>query len=226
MLDWFWHNFHSDKHADVSIGKRVKDAINKMQIALYIDRETLTCIFFEIECAESRRGVEIGFTKLNKYLRFLLRVQPATESYGTVRAAVENLKTSEKFTAHLKRSSSLEEALKRWKTQVVQELSFKIQNYCEEERNRNKFDRELLQHYLPETSLANEREVKYQNLEKQYQKRSKRSRGVEDSGIHRKTEKKTRTADRDQVRPKKVCIYFKEGKCKRGQACRFQHIIC
>ena len=82
----------------------------------------------EIECAESRRGVEIGFTKLNKYWRFLLRVQPATESYGTVRAAVENLKTSEKFTAHLKRSSSLEEALKRWKTQVVQELSFKIQN--------------------------------------------------------------------------------------------------
>ena len=52
MLDWFWRNFHSDKHADVSIGKRVKDAIDKMQFALYIDRETLTCIFFEIECAE------------------------------------------------------------------------------------------------------------------------------------------------------------------------------
>lgn len=226
MLDWFWHKFHSDNHADVSIGKRVKDAIDKMHFALYNDTQTLTCIFFEIECAESRREIEIGFTKLNKYLRFLLRVQPARESYGTVRAAVENLKTSEKFTAHLKRSSSLEEALKRWKTEVVQELSFQIQNYSEEERNRTKFDRELLQHYLPEISLTNERKVKYQKIQKQYQKRSRRSRRVEDTYIHKKAEKKARTAGHDQILPKRVCIHFKEGKCKRGQACRFQHIIC
>ena len=118
------------------------------------------CIFFDKECAETRRELEIGFKKLNHYLRFLLRVQPATESYGTVRAELENLKTSAKFTAHLERSNSLEEELLSWKIEVVQNLSFQMQKYYEEDRNRNKMDRELLNRYLPEASLSIEKEEK------------------------------------------------------------------
>ena len=224
MLDWLLQNFLPRNHAKVSIDKTVKHAIDKMQLALEIDQKTLSSVFFETECAQSRRGVNIGFQRLNHYLRFLLRVQPATESYRTVRAALETFKTSAKFTAHLQRSFSLEEALRCWKTDVVQELSFQIQKYCEEEQKRSIFDRELLQRYLPETSLTREK-GKNNETQKHYQKKSYKRRGIENSDTDRKTEKKARHSYHVQMKRKKVCIQYQEGKCQRGQACWFKHTI-
>ena len=225
MFDSVWNNFRSGNHANVSNGKSIKDAMEKMKLALYIDKKTLRFVFFETECAETRRGVEIGFENVNHYLRFLLRVQPANERYGTVCGELETVKTSEKFTAHLKRSSSLEEALQSWKTDVVQDLSFQIEKYREEDRNRNKWDRELLQRYLPETSLAMEREVNDEEIQKQYRKSSKRSTRMEDSESYTKTKKKARQSNHVGIRREKVCIHYKEGKCKRGQSCKYEHII-
>ena len=226
MFSWVWENLLSDNHAREKIGETVKDAIGKMQLALQIDKKILRCVFFEIESAQTRRGLEVGFKRLNYYLRYLLRVQPATESYGTVRAALETFTTSARFAAHLKMSFSLEEALIRYKTDVVQDLSFQIRKYCEEEDKRNKLDRELLDRYLPETSITMEKEKNGKEKQKQYQARSKRKRSLENSHIDRNTgKKKARPSDDIETRRKKVCIYYPQGKCKRGQACKFEHII-
>ena len=111
MKRWVWQMFISDHSANVNTGQKMKDAITKTQLALFGIKKTLSCVIMEIECAQSRKDVEIGFQIINDNLRYLLRVQPATENYGSVRAALEQLGTSEKFSSHVKRSSSLEEAL-------------------------------------------------------------------------------------------------------------------
>ena len=103
MQRWLWQMFISDNSANVNTGQYMKDAIKKTQLALFGIKKTLSCVLLEIECAQSRKDVEIGFQKINEYLRYLLRVQPATESYGSVRAALEQFGTSEKFSGHVKR---------------------------------------------------------------------------------------------------------------------------
>ena len=223
MQRWVWQIFSSDNSANVNTDQNMKDAIKKTQLALFNSKKTLSCVLMEIECAQSRKDLEIGFKKINNYLRYLLRVQPATENYGGVRAALGQIVTSEKFSSHLQRSSSLEEALISWKTDVVQNLSFEIQKYYERDMTRDKLDRELMQRYLPEVSLTKEEESS-DNIKSQYWRSSKRRKRMSDSDNDWNSRKKSRHENHSRDWRKNICVDFQAGKCRRGKSCRFEHI--
>ena len=223
MLSSVWQFFLSGDDADLNVSKNVKDALSKMQCALILEKQTLWSLFLEIECAQDRKGVEIGFPKINNYLRYLLRINPATESYKVLRTELEKIKTSAKFSGHLKRASSLEEALTNWKTDVLQDLSFKVLKCREEDLRRNKLDRQLLKRYLPELSSKIQNDDKIQERPKLYRESSKRRRIRGNSGDDRKYGNTSRHNYFDEMWRKKMCIDFKDGKCRRGSACRFEH---
>ena len=217
-----WQFFLSDKDINHNINKNIKDAINKMQLALILDKQTLWGVFHEIECAQDRKGVEIGFPKINNYLRYLLRIQPATESYRAVRTALEKIKTSAMFSDHLKRAFSLEEALTNWKRNVLQNLSFQLQLRYEEDLRSMKLDRLLLKRYLPEPSFKMEKDDKIQERPKQYRESSKRRRIQGNSGDDGKYVNKSRHNYHSKMGRKKCASTLKKENAREVKLAGFR----
>ena len=102
MLTWLGQLLYSRNNRNLDVQQILSQAKNKLQLLLSKDEVTLKSIFLEIEHAEDGKRLMIAFAKINNYLRFLLRVEPANETYGAVRTALENLETSVKFSSHMK----------------------------------------------------------------------------------------------------------------------------
>ena len=73
---------------------------------------------------------------------------------------------------------------------------------------RNKEDRELLQRYLPELSLTNDKVENIENKTK-FRRRSKKRKKERDSDIDRKSGKKSRRESHDKIRRKIFAVTFK-----------------
>ena len=223
MLTWLGKLLYSRNNRNLDVQQILSQAKNKLQLLLSKDEVTLKSIFLEIEHAEDGKRLMIAFAKINNYLRFLLRVEPANETYGAVRTALENLETSVKFSSHMKRALSLEDALNRYKTDVVQTLSSHLIKSQEEDIRRGNFDRELIRRYLPQptSNTKLQEETKENSLpSRQIAKRRKSER---DYYPVKQTRSKIYT-DHERLRRKNVCISFLHRKCNRGKACKFKHI--
>ena len=84
MLTWLGQLLYSRNNRNLDVQQILSQAKNKLQLLLSKDEVTLKSIFLEIEHAEDGKRLMIAFAKINNYLRFLHRVEPANETYGAV----------------------------------------------------------------------------------------------------------------------------------------------
>ena len=95
MFSWFWQVPSLSSDTNIDVEQSISDGIEKLHLLLSKDDITLTLIFQKIENAQDHNELLQLFAKINRYFRYLLRVEPSHETYGRVGKAVENLDTSQ-----------------------------------------------------------------------------------------------------------------------------------
>ena len=112
------------------------------------NNETLLQVLCETESTESREGIEVSFEKLNDTMRYLLRVDQRREYFSHVCSALMNFELSEKFIDHLLRANSLREAMRSYKSDILQNISFNLRKRKREDLEFKEMDQELIDRYL------------------------------------------------------------------------------
>ena len=202
----------------------VSDAMEKLVLLLSKDKKTLKGIFLEIENAKDAKGLLAGFVKINNYFRYLLRMEPSFDTYGSIRSALEKHETSIKFLSKMKSASSLEDALYRYKTEVVQTLSRDLRKCEEEDIRRSTLDRELVQRFFPEHTTTKEQEEDFDGVALPVRKSSKRKISMIDYSPGTPLSRKTRYTGNNDSRRERVEMSYQDRKYKRGKNCRYKHI--
>ena len=223
-MPWQIRSSSSDTN-NIDVEQRVSDAIKKLKLVLSKDEKTLKLILQEIENTEDHNELLPAFAKINNYFRYLLRVDPPKETYTAVRTAVQKLDTSIKFESHMKTALSLEDALYRYKRDVVETLSSHLRKSMEEDTRRTNLDLELFHCFFPKSTSTMMQGLEIKQGLSPVRQNSKRKRTRPDSPTMQYQSSGARSTDHDELRRKKVCYYFQIGKCDRGKTCRFKHLI-
>ena len=223
MFRWLWQGHSSNTETNIEVKQIISDAIEKLQLILSKENTTLKCIFREVENAQDPIELLDAFDKINSHFRYLLRVEPSYDTYEAVRTALENFDTSTRFISHMKSALSLEDALYRYKRDVVQTLSFHLKKSKEEDTHRRNLDIELVKLYFPQATCSKEKETTIKEIRSPDRKSYKRIRTREDSSSDEYRSRGGRYADHVKVRRKNLCFDFENGKCNRGKKCKFSH---
>ena len=225
MFSWFWQVRSLSSDTNIDVEQSISDGIEKLQLLLSKDDITLTLIFQKIENAQDPNELLQLFAKINRFFRYLLRIEPSQETYGRVRTAVENLDTSFKFLTHMKSEVSFEDALYRYKQDIVRTLSSDLKKSKDEDIRRSHLDLDLIQSYFPKSTSKSSMEQEEQIMEGILpdRKNNKRRRGDSSPSAHYQSSR-PRFTDHGERGRKNVCYDFQVGKCSRGRDCRFKHI--
>ena len=151
-------------------------------------------------------------------------MEPPFESYGCIRSVLEKYETSLKFVSNMKSASSLEDALLRYKTEVVQTLSCDLRKCREEDIRRSTLDRELIQRFFAQQTSTTEQEEELKEVTSADRKSYKRKISMIDCSPDTSRSRKMRSTKYNDLTRKQVCMYYQDRKCNRGKACRFKHI--
>ena len=222
MFNWPWQTRPSID-TKIEVVHIVSEAMEKMHLLLSEDTRTLKCIFQEIEKAEDPNELQVAFTKIDNYFRYLLRIEPHQENYSAVRTALVNLETSAKFSSYLKSASSLDDTLYRYKTDVLQTLSCHRRKSQEEDALRSNLNKELIHRYFPQLTFTTELKEPIKVKTSPERPSFKRRRSEGNSSSYIPSRPRARDTDHDQLRRKNVCTDFQDRKCHQGKGCRFKH---
>ena len=198
----------------------IADAIENVQLVLDGSNETLLQVLCETESTESQAGIEIAFDKLNDTMRYLLRVDQGREHFSHIRGALMSFDLTKRFTDHLLRGSSLGEAIRGYKTEILQNVSYNLRKRKREDLEFKETDQELIHRYLD--GLCTTPEKKKRNKVDHNQGSCKRRRILAESPRH--IENGSAAYVNDHCGSKaKVCSKFVNGNCRRGNSCYYKH---
>ena len=217
----FWNEYFSraTNRTSLTIQKKIDLAIWKIKRLLTCKGETLTDVFLDVENAESKDDLKVAFKKLNKLMSYMIRAAPGLESYIAVQTALKLLGTSEKFCEVMKTSVSLEDAIIKWKIEILQSLSDLIMLSDFEASRVDNMDEELINRYLPDPHLITLNIKKSGNEITEVNRSSKRRKITSDS-----FETRLGVSDIKSLRTRGVCVFYQFGICNRGANCKFKHL--
>ena len=144
----------------------VSSAVKKLRLSLVGTGESIKHVFHSLECSESKEAVEVGLKKLDNLMRYFLRLSIGRQGFPIVRAALLKLGVSRKFNLHLTEASTLEDAVHKYKIDVLHECSQQLMQICNEDQRQDKLNNDLISSYFTNVDYvkANHGKVDEENL--------------------------------------------------------------
>lgn len=220
MISWLSSLFFGSSRK-VSLSSIIADAIENLQLVLDGNNETLLQVLSETESTESQAGIEVAFDKLNDTMRYLLRADQGRENFSHIRGALMSFDLTKRFSDHLLRGNSLGEAIRCYKSEILQNLSYNLRKRKREDLEFKEMDQELIHRYLHGLYTTPENNKK--NKIDQNEGSCKRRRIFVESPRHIENGSAAHFNDHYGKRKTKVCSKFLNGKCRRGESCYYIH---
>ena len=130
---------------------------------------------------------------------------------------------TKRFTDHLLRGSSLGEAIRGYKTEILQNVSYNLRKRKREDLEFKETDQELIRRYLD--GLCTTPEKKKRNKVDQNEGSCKRTRILVEPPTHNENGSAAYVNDHCGKRKAKVCSKFLNGNCRRGNSCYYNHEV-
>ena len=116
----------------------VSSAIKKLRLSLVGTGERINHEVHFMEYSESKEAVKVGLKKVDNLIRSLLRLSIGRQGFPIVRAALLKLGVSRKFKLQLTKASTLEDAIHKYKIDVLHECSQQLRQIYNEDQRQNK----------------------------------------------------------------------------------------
>ena len=127
-------------------------AVQEVKRCLQISGESFSRICTDIETATSRPLIKAAFRRLNSVTQIFLRLAPADTYKAQIVKALCELEASPRLRTFLQDAASVEEAIKAYKSSVLQDLAVIISRDQEANRVDDEKDDELFSLILPSPS--------------------------------------------------------------------------
>ena len=147
MLSFF---YTAGPQSLISVNNTIELAKQRVQNLLSESGTSLHNICLQIERAENMVDLKVAFARLNKIIGRISLIAPLNEQNGMISQILKDLTFSDKFSVYLNSASSPHQAIKAYKTAVVQELAdhvHKLENFS---RTTNSFEHALFSGYFSE----------------------------------------------------------------------------
>ena len=134
----------------ISVNNTIELAKLRVQNLLSESGTSLHNICLQIERAENMVDLKVAFARLNKIIGRISLIAPLNEQNGMISQILKDLTFSDKFSVYLNSASSPHQAIKVYKTAVVQELADQVHKLENFSRTTNSFERTLFSAYFSE----------------------------------------------------------------------------
>ena len=218
----------------------VSSAVKNLRLSLVGTGESIQYVFHSLESSESKEAVKVGLKKVDNLMRSFLRLSIGRQGFPIVRAALLKLGVSKKFNLQLTKASTLEDAIHKYKIDVLHECSQQMRQIYNEDQRQEKLNNDLISRYFRNVDYvkANNGEVDVENLVIDNSFKTKHGE-LEEKLVNGKRGSKRKYTQNDSLPVKRsrlstyhknmkkagLCYKFQFGKCKRGTSCKFKHII-
>ena len=147
MLSFF---YTAGPQSLISVKNTIELAKQRVQNLLIESGTSLHDICLQIERAENVVDLKVAFSRLNKIMGRISLIAPLGEQNGMISQIMKDLTFSDKFSIYLNSASSPHQAIKAYKTAVVQELADDVDKLETFSRSNNSFERILFSTYFSE----------------------------------------------------------------------------
>ena len=134
----------------ISAKNPIESAKQRVENLLSESGTSLHNICLQIERAENMVDLRVAFARLNKIIGRISLIAPLNEQNGMISQILKDLTFSDKFSVYLNSASSPHQAIKAYKTAVVQELADHVRKLEIFSRTTTSFERALFSAYFSE----------------------------------------------------------------------------
>ena len=133
-----------DKNTVHLLTQRVWNLLNE-------NGSSFTDLCLQIEGADNQNDLKLAFKRFNYIMWTMSLTAPLTEHNGIIFQVLKELKVSDKFASYLNSSPTPNQAIRAYKTAVVQELAVHIRQLEKFKCQNNSFEDDLFCTYFPPT---------------------------------------------------------------------------
>ena len=218
-------NYICGAHSEVSVQmeKDVHNAVTKINFCLYRTGENLRQILDFIECSEKKETLEIGLKKIDNLMRYFHRVNTGRADFQCIRSALEKMGVSQMFSLKMKEASSLQDAMLNYKTSILHEFAKQLRQREEEDLKDANTNQKLFDLYFKKVELVKPEPAGEKQEDHLKQKRGTKRKYAKNDFLPIK--RRLTAVDYKKMRMQGYCFAFQYKNCKRGNSCKFKHII-
>ena len=136
------------RSTDESVLSEIEKASVRALGLLKTQGKALIDIFWIAEHAQSVKKLTSTFDSVNQVMLLFLSDVQGHNSFIFIKRWLQDLGVTPSFARSLQRATSLREAIEQWKTEIMEELSSKMESRAREQLLSENFDRELTERFF------------------------------------------------------------------------------
>ena len=125
-------------------------ALQEVTQLMALTNDSLYGICMEAEGSTNRGDLKVAFKRFNGVMRIFLGAAPGASYDLLTREAIESVRLSSRLSNHLGTAASVRDAIRDYKTGILQGLAVSIRRREARERHDDELDDELFSRFLPE----------------------------------------------------------------------------